>query len=170
MPDQELKIRFMKEALMLAQEAGQQGEIPVGAVIVKDGTVIARGRNRRESGRNALYHAEMEAIDQACRALGGWRLWQCEMYVTLEPCPMCAGAILNARIPRLFIGARDEKYGACGSALDLMHLVHNFKPQVETGILEESSMQLLSDFFKKLREELSTRPKWQKPESTGLTE
>ncbi len=109
---------FMREALLLAQEAAAEGEVPVGAVVVYEGRVIARGRNRREMDKNALSHAELEAIAGACRALGGWRLWQCTLYVTLEPCPMCAGAVINARIPRLVYGARDPKAGSCGSVVD----------------------------------------------------
>ena len=105
---------FMAQALELAKEAFEQGEVPVGAVVVKDGQIIATGRNRREENKNALCHAEIEAIHNACQTLGGWRLWQCELYVTLEPCPMCAGAIVNARIPQVFFGAKDDKNGACG--------------------------------------------------------
>ena len=111
--------RFMREALELAMEAANEGEVPVGAVVVKDDTIIARGRNRREAGKNALCHAELEAIQNACANLGGWRLWQCELYVTLEPCPMCAGAIINARIPRVIYGASDKKAGSCGSVVNL---------------------------------------------------
>ena len=98
---------FMEEALTLAREAAAEGEVPVGCVIVRGDDIVGRGRNRREQGKNALSHAELEAIDQACRNLGGWRLWECTLYVTLEPCPMCAGAIINARIPRVVYGARD---------------------------------------------------------------
>ena len=98
---------FMREALRLAREAAEEGEVPVGAVIVRDGEIVARGKNRRETGRNALCHAELEAIGGACRALGGWRLWQCELFVTLEPCPMCAGAAINARLRRVVFGAHD---------------------------------------------------------------
>ena len=105
---------YMKEAMALAKEAREAGEVPVGCVVVCDGQVVGRGRNRREEGRNALCHAEIEAINDACRTLGGWRLWKCTLYVTLEPCPMCAGAIIQARIPRVVFGARDEKFGACG--------------------------------------------------------
>ena len=119
---------FMAQALELAKEAFEQGEVPVGAVVVKDGQIIATGRNRREENKNALCHAEIEAIHNACQTLGGWRLWQCELYVTLEPCPMCAGAIVNARIPQVFFGAKDDKNGACGSALDLFQLPHKLPP------------------------------------------
>ena len=105
---------FMEEALRLAQQAAREGEVPVGAVVVRDGVIVGRGRNRREMEKNALCHAEIEAINEACRALHGWRLWQCELYVTLEPCPMCAGAILNARLPVVVFGAFDPKAGSCG--------------------------------------------------------
>ena len=144
--------RVMREALRLAREASDNGEVPVGAVVVKDGVILSEGRNRREKGRSALAHAELEAIAGACAALGGWRLWQCDLYVTLEPCPMCAGAIINARIPRVFFGARDKKAGSCGSVVNLFDLPYNHKPQVTGGILEEECSALLSDFFRKLRE------------------
>lgn len=142
---------FMREAIRLAQEAAAEGEVPVGAVIVKDGTVVGTGRNRRETGRNALCHAELEAIDQACRSLGGWRLWQCELYVTLEPCPMCAGAIINARIPRVVFGAKDRKAGSCGSVVNLFELPYNHKPQLVGGVLKDECAKLLTEFFKTLR-------------------
>lgn len=144
--------RYMRQALQLAREAFEHGEVPVGAVVVKDGEVIASGRNRREENRNALCHAELEAIDQACKRLGGWRLWQCDLYVTLEPCPMCAGAIVNARIPHVVYGAPDEKNGACGTALDLCRLPYNYRPNVTGGVLESECQTLLSEFFGKLRE------------------
>ena len=154
---------FMRAALELAKQSAAEGEVPVGAVIVKDGVIIAEGRNWRETGKNALYHAEIEAIDSACKALGGWRLWQCDLYVTLEPCPMCAGAILNARIPRLYYGAKDEKNGACGSVVNLMDgFTH--KPAVTSGVLEAECLNVLQEFFLRLREERRTRPKWKKPE------
>jgi tRNA(adenine34) deaminase len=116
-----------------------------------DGKVVGRGQNRGETGKNALAHAEIEAIDQACRELGGWRLWQCDLYVTLEPCPMCAGAIMNARIANLYYGARDPKAGACGSVFDLFSYPVNHKPAVTGGLLEEECAQMLTDFFKMLR-------------------
>ena len=143
---------FMRRALALAREAAREGEVPVGAVIVKDGEVIAEGRNRRETGKNALCHAELEAIGQACRLLGGWRLWQCELFVTLEPCPMCAGAIINARIPRVVYGARDPKAGSCGSVINLFELPYNHSPELCAGVLAEECAVLLTDFFKKLRD------------------
>ena len=142
----------MLRALELAREAGEEGEVPVGAVVVYQGKIISEGRNRRERDKNALCHAELEAIDGACRALGGWRLWQCELYVTLEPCPMCAGAIINARIPRVVFGASDPKAGSCGSVTALFAMPYNHHPQVFSGFLEEASAGLLRDFFRRLRE------------------
>ena len=141
----------MLRALELAREAGDEGEVPVGAVVVYQGKIISEGRNRRERDKNALCHAELEAIDGACRALGGWRLWQCELYVTLEPCPMCAGAIINARIPRVVFGARDKKAGGCGSVLDLFQYPFNHRPEAVGGVLEEACQGLLTEFFTNLR-------------------
>ena len=155
---------FMDAALELAKEAFREGEVPVGCVIVRKGEIVGRGRNRRETQKTALGHAEIEAIADACKNLGGWRLWECTLYVTLEPCPMCAGAIINARIPRVVFGASDEKCGACGSVCDLFSMEFNHKPKLEAGLLEEESTALLTDFFEKLRVELRTRPKWRKPE------
>ena len=155
---------FMLEALALAREAAAEGEVPVGCVIVRRGEVVGRGRNRRETAKTALGHAEIEAISDACRNLGGWRLWECTLYVTLEPCPMCAGAIINARIPRVVVGAKDEKYGACGSVCDLFSMGFNHHPKVEFGLLEADSQALMVDFFRSLRETLKDRPKWKKPE------
>ena len=143
--------RFMREAIGEALLASAESEVPVGAVIVRDGEIISRGRNRREGGKNALLHAEMEAIDGACRALGGWRLPRCELYVTLEPCPMCAGAIINSRIERVFFGAYDPKNGACGSVVDLFSLPFNHRPAVTGGVLRGECAALLSDFFSDLR-------------------
>ena len=156
-------LKFMDMALELAKEAAQDGEVPVGCVIVCDGQVVGRGRNRRETGKTALGHAEIEAISEACKTLGGWRLWQCTLYVTLEPCPMCAGAIVNARIPRVVCGAKDEKSGACGSVCDLFSMDFNHHPQIEFGIREAECKQLLQTFFQDLREKLQSRPKWKKP-------
>ena len=156
--------QFMDEALKLAQEAFQDGEVPVGCVIVRNGTIVGRGRNRRETSKTALGHAEIEAIADACKNLGGWRLWDCTLYVTLEPCPMCAGAIVNARIPRVVFGAEDAKCGACGSVCDLFSMNFNHHPQVEKGVKEEEASQLLKAFFQQLRVTLQTRPKWKKPE------
>lgn len=147
----------MREALRLAVLAARDGEVPVGAVMTLDGRVVSTGRNRREKEKNALCHAELEAIDGACKALGGWRLWQCTLYVTLEPCPMCAGAIINARIPRLVFGAHDFKAGSCGSVVNLFDLPYNHRPEVTAGVLEEECSALLTDFFKSLRKNGSRR-------------
>lgn len=144
--------RFMRAAIEQAKLAASEGEVPVGAVVVKDGEIIAVGRNRREVGKNALAHAELEAIDGACRTLGGWRLWQCDLYVTLEPCPMCTGAIINARIRRLVYGASDRKAGSCGSVVNLFDLPYNHKPEMVVGCLEEECSRMLTRFFRELRE------------------
>ncbi len=141
----------MLAALEMAREAYDDGEVPVGAVVVRDGVIVAKGRNRREKKKNALFHAEIDAINNACEALGGWRLWNCEMYITLEPCPMCAGAILNAHIPKVYFGAYDFKNGSCGTITNLFEMPYNFKPQCEGGIMAEECAALLRDFFKKLR-------------------
>ena len=156
--------KYMEEAIALAKEAAAEGEVPVGCVIVRGDTVVGRGRNRRERDKTALGHAEIEAISDACKNLGGWRLWDCTLYVTLEPCPMCAGAIVNARIPRVVFGARDAKNGACGSVCDLFSMEFNHHPTVEAGIREEECTALLQEFFRNLRTELRTRPKWKRPE------
>lgn len=142
----------MRLALALAEEAAAEGEVPVGAVIVKDGVVIGTGRNRRETGRNALAHAEIEAIHTACQTLGGWRLSGCTLYVTLEPCPMCAGAIINARLDAVVYGAADPKAGSCDSVVSLFSLPYNHKPAVQAGLLEADCAALLSGFFARLRE------------------
>ncbi len=157
-------LRFMEEALELAREAAADGEVPVGCVIVRRGEIVGRGRNRREESKTALGHAEIEAISDACARLGGWRLWECTLYVTLEPCPMCAGAIINARIPRVVYGASDAKCGACGSVCDLFSMEFNHHPVVEKGVLEEEAATLLSDFFQQLRVTLRSRPKWKRPQ------
>ena len=143
--------RFMRRALELAAEAGAAGESPVGCVIVRNGEVIAEGENRRERDKNALAHAELIAIDAACKVLGAWRLADCEMYVTLEPCPMCAGAIINARLDTLVFGARDEKGGAAGGVLDLFYERFNHRPKVYSGLLETECAALLKEFFRGLR-------------------
>ena len=142
---------YMRQALLLAREAAQAGEVPVGCVIVRAGVVVGRGRNRREEKRSALSHAEMEAIAQANRNLGCWRLEDCELYVTLEPCPMCAGAILNARISRVYFGARDRVMGACGGVMNLFMEDFPNRPALVGGILESACGQVLSDFFQELR-------------------
>ena len=156
MTDEEL----MRAALDEAKIAADLGEVPVGAVVAKDGEIVARAHNLRESGKNATYHAELMAIDAACKALGGWRLWQCELFVTLEPCPMCAGAIINARIPRVVYGACDRKCGAVDSVCSLFSMEFNHHPQVESGVREAECGALLTEFFRNLRVELRSRPKW----------
>lgn len=151
---------YMLQALELAKQAAAEGEVPIGCVIVRGDEIVGRGRNRRETGKTALGHAEVEAIADACKNLGGWRLWECTLYVTLEPCPMCAGAIINARIPRVVFGARDAKAGACGSVCNLFTMEFNHHPAVEAGVCEEECAGLLQAFFRNLRLELQTRPKW----------
>ena len=142
---------YMEQALVLAREAADRGEVPVGCVIVKDGRIVGRGRNRREEKQAVYSHAEMEAMAQANAALGSWRLEGCDLYVTLEPCPMCAGAILNARIARVFYGARDAAMGACGGVLNLFMEDFPHHPQLVGGILAEDCQTVLSAFFKELR-------------------
>jgi tRNA(adenine34) deaminase len=147
---------MMRLALEQARLASSEKEVPIGAVICRDSEVIAVGHNRREGARNALLHAEVEAIYEACRTLGGWRLEGCELFVTLEPCPMCAGAIINSRIGAVIYGAKDPKAGACGSVLDLFGFPFNHKPTVVSGILEDDCAVLLKSFFSSLR--ASKRP------------
>ena len=147
----ELDFDFMKRALALAKEAADEGEAPIGAIIVRDGKIVSVGRNRREKDKNALGHAEIEAMDNACKTLGGWRLIGCTMYVTLEPCPMCAGAIINARIERVVFGAYDKKAGSCGSVTNLFELPYNHKPELIGGVLEEECSLALTEFFRDLR-------------------
>lgn len=142
---------YMQEAIRLAKLAMDLGETPVGCVIVKDGAIIGRGMNRRETDHSAIAHAEILAIEEACQSLGAWRLSGCTMYVTLEPCPMCAGAIINARIQRLYYGAKDEKAGSCGSVINLFEERYNHHPQIVGGLLKEPCGQLLTDFFVNLR-------------------
>ncbi|OUQ58040.1 tRNA-specific adenosine deaminase [Flavonifractor sp. An112] len=142
---------YMARALELGRQAMEEGEVPVGCVVVKDGVVVGEGRNRRETARTALGHAEIEAIHQACRTLGGWRLTGCTLYVTLEPCPMCAGAIVNARIPALYYGAKDDKAGCCGSVLNLFEERFNHHPRIYGGLMEAECTALLQSFFQNLR-------------------
>ena len=142
---------FMSLALQQARLAASLGEVPVGAVIVKDGEVIAEGCNRRETGHCATYHAEVMAIEQACKKLGSWRLSGCDLYVTLEPCPMCAGAIINARVSRVYIGALDEKAGAVCSVAAIFEMPFNHRPAVKYGILQQECTAVLADFFASLR-------------------
>ena len=141
---------FMDEAIKCAKKALEIGEVPVGAVVVADGKIISTGINFRENGKNALAHAELEAIDKACKALGGWRLHMCTLYVTLEPCTMCAGAIINSRIRRVVFGAREERAGAFGSVINSLGLNHTC--EVTSGVREEECRALMRDFFKKLRD------------------
>ena len=155
---------FMDAALELAREAAAEGEVPVGCVIVRNGEIVGRGRNRRETHKTALGHAEIEAIYDANRRLGGWRLWDCTLYVTLEPCPMCAGAIVNARIPRVVYGASDAKCGATGSVCDLFSMEFNHHPEITKGVREEEASALMTEFFQNLRVTLRSRPKWKRPE------
>ena len=142
---------YMRQALDLAREAAACGEVPVGCVIVQGDRVVGRGRNRREEKQHTQSHAEMEAIRQANEALDSWRLDECTLYVTLEPCPMCAGAILNARIPRVYYGARDREMGACGGVLNLFMEDFPQRPALVGGILAEECREVLSEFFRRLR-------------------
>lgn len=142
---------YMSKALHYARLAAKRGETPVGAVIVRNGEIVSFGYNKRESKRNALCHAEIMAIDKACRKLSGWRLWECEMYVTLEPCPMCAGAIINSRIKKLCFGANDTKAGCFGSVMDMNSYPFNHHPEVKSGILAEECADILKSFFSDLR-------------------
>lgn len=143
---------FMREALALAREAALAGEVPVGCVIVREGRIVGRGRNRREERQSAASHAEMEAIAQANECLGTWRLEGCELYVTLEPCPMCAGAILNARISRVWYGARDPAFGACGGVTNLFMEDFPNRPALVGGVLEAECRAVLRAFFQDLRQ------------------
>ncbi len=162
MTDQEL----MGAALREARIAADLGEVPVGAVVARRGEIVAAAHNTRETQRNALHHAELLAIDAACKALGGWRLWECELFVTLEPCPMCAGAIVNSRIRRVVYGAPDPKAGCCGSVTDLFALPFNHHPVVEQGLGAEEASALLAEFFNRLRAQRGKKPKWTPPSRT----
>lgn len=142
---------YMQVALQLAREAADEGEVPVGAVVVRNGKIIGSGRNRREVSKNALAHAELEAIHNACTRLGGWQLVGCTLYVTLEPCPMCAGAIINSRIERVVQGAMNPKAGSCGSLVNLFELPYNHRPEVLSGVCGEECAALLKEFFHSLR-------------------
>ena len=142
--------KYMRLALAEAQKAMAEDEVPVGAVIVRNGEVVSSAYNTREYGKNALYHAEIKAIDEACKKLGGWRLVGCTMYVTLEPCPMCAGAIINARIERVVYGAPDNKAGAFGTMINLTDYPL-FKPQITPFVLKNECSQILTSFFKNKR-------------------
>jgi tRNA(adenine34) deaminase len=159
MTDHEL----MGLALEQAAQAAALGEVPIGAVVARRGEVIAAAHNTRETEKNALHHAELLAIDAACRALGGWRLWECELFVTLEPCPMCSGGIINSRIRRVVYGAADPKAGCCGSVTDLFAMPFNHHPAVESGLRADEAQALLQAFFARLRAERGSRPKWTPP-------
>lgn len=149
--------KYMSRALELAREAFDEGEVPVGAVVVKKttGEIVGEGRNMREKAKSALAHAEIMAIDEACRTLGGWRLPECAIYVTLEPCPMCCGAIINSRIDNVIFGAYDVKSGSALSVQKMFELPYNYRPEVTGGVMEEECSAILSDFFRQLREKKS---------------
>lgn len=154
---------FMRLALKEAEQAAREGEVPVGSVVVRGEEVISAAHNRRECSRSALAHAELLAIEAACQALGGWRLWECELYVTLEPCPMCAGALINARLRRVVYGAHDPKAGCCGSVLDLFSAPFNHHPEITGGLLAEESAALLRDFFRERRKKQAALKSGAKP-------
>ena len=143
---------WMQQALELAREAAAAGEVPVGAVVIKDGQIIARARNEKEALHDATAHAEMEAIRQACAHVGDWRLDDCTMFVTLEPCPMCTGAIIQSRIPRIVFGAREPQTGSCGSVIDLFREAYGHSPAVYPGVLGDKSRELMQRFFREKRE------------------
>ncbi|MGN0635633.1 MAG: nucleoside deaminase [Acutalibacteraceae bacterium] len=154
---------FMLEALRLAKTAAEEGEVPVGAVVVRDGKIVGRGRNHRETHKNALSHAELEAINDACKTLGGWRLFDCTLYVTLEPCPMCAGAIINARVQKVIFGAFDRKAGSVCSVQKMFDLPYNHQPEVIGGYMEQPCAQLLRRFFSDMRRGIGkaeVNPQW----------
>ena len=142
---------YMREAIKLALMARDEDEVPVGAIVVRDGEIIARAYNKREQSKCATHHAEIVAIEEACRVMGGWRLPGVTLYVTMEPCVMCAGAIANARIPRVVYGTRDIRFGAYGSALDLTKIPLNHIPEVMGGVLEDETRQILTEYFKNKR-------------------
>ncbi len=146
-----MKKEFMSRALLLAKKAYAAGEVPVGAVIVKDGEIIAEGYNMREQKQNALSHAEIECINKACEVLKSWRLDTCELYVTLEPCPMCTGAIINSRIKTVVFGAYDLKAGSMDSVINLCDYPYNHKPEIYGGIMEDECKEILENFFQNLR-------------------
>ncbi len=150
----------MREAMLLARLSALEGEVPVGAIVTRGDGIVGRGRNRRERGKNALAHAELEAISDACKTLGGWRLWECTMYVTLEPCPMCTGALINSRMKRVVFGAYDQKAGSCGSVIDLFALPYNHKPTLEGGFMAQECAKLLTEFFRSLRENRNVKDKF----------
>lgn len=159
--------KYMRTAIKQAEKAGAIGEVPIGCVIVYEDKIIARGYNRRTVDKNVLSHAEINAIRKACRKIGDWRLEGCTMYVTLEPCPMCAGAIVQARIPRVVIGCMNAKAGCAGSVLDMLHEEgFNHQVETETGVLGEECSQMMKDFFRELRER-NKKKQEEKPSITG---
>ena len=147
----QIDVEFMKEAMRLAKMAEDIDEVPVGALVVRDGEIIARAYNTRESSKCATHHAEILAIEEACRVLGGWRLIGCTLYVTMEPCAMCAGAIINARVPRVVYGAPDLRFGAFGSLINLAELPLNHKPEILGGVLKDEKVAILREYFKRKR-------------------
>ena len=161
--------KFMREAIKQAKKAAAKGEVPVGAVIVRNGEIISRAYNTRETGKNALCHAEIKAIHRACKKLGGWRLPGWEMYVTMEPCPMCAGAIINSRIVAVYYGAYDQKAGAFGTLFDMNTFGLNHKPEIFSGVMAEECAALLSSFFSDLRERRKREKAERKAEKTDET-
>jgi len=160
---------YMKRALELAETAYKLGEVPVGAVVVRktDGEIVGEGYNLRESHKNSLAHAEIIAINNACRKLGGWRLPDCAIYVTLEPCPMCCGAIINSRIDNVYFGAYDKKSGSVISLQEMFKLNYNWTPEVECGIMEDECSQLLTKFFRELREKKNLMKKIEREDLNG---
>ena len=155
--------RYMKEAVRQAQKASALGEVPIGCVIVYEDKIIARGYNRRMVDQNVLSHAEIIAIRKACKKMGDWRLENCTLYVTLEPCPMCSGAIINSRIKRVVYGAADVKAGCCGSVTDLFAQPFNHHPVIEKGLRADEAQQLLQEFFVSLRARRAAKPRWKPP-------
>lgn len=158
---------YMAQALALAREAAAAGEVPVGCVIVRGGEIVGRGRNRREEKQSTASHAEMEAIAMANETVGSWRLDDCTLYVTLEPCPMCAGAIINARIKTVYFGAFDPKAGSCGSMINLFSLPYNHQPELVSGVMEEQCADELRTFFRELRKKRKLIRKAQKSEEAA---
>lgn len=156
--------KYMKRAVELAEMSASEGEVPVGTVIVKKttGEIVGEGRNMREGRKNALAHAEIMAIDMACRTLGGWRLPECAIYITLEPCPMCCGAIINARIDDVIFGAYDLKSGSAVSVQKMFELSYNYRPTVQSGVMEKECADVLSLFFRQLREKKKNLKKFSK--------
>ena len=162
--------KYMKEAKKQAMKAYALGEVPIGCVIVYEDKIIARGYNRRNTDKNTLSHAELNAIRKASRKLGDWRLEGCTMYVTLEPCPMCAGAIINARIRTVYYGAPDPKAGSCGTLVNLFALPYNHKPEVVSGVMEEECAGILRDFFRALRKRQKEARNQQKIDAGSIDE